>query len=97
MANNVRSLLDRLHEPSGRGPGDSGSGGGDNGDMETRIRDLEKGFSDVRERLARMEGRLAHTATGEDVAKLESTLLKWFIATAVAIGGLAFAAAKFMS
>lgn len=35
-------------------------------------------------------------ATKEDLAKIEGTLLKWFIGTAVAIAGIAFAAARFI-
>jgi hypothetical protein len=77
-----------------RSPIDSGGGGGDDGRMEARVAELEKVTADIRERLARMESGLAHVATKNDVSVLESTLLKWFIGTAIALTGLAFAAAK---
>lgn len=35
-------------------------------------------------------------ATKEDLAKMEDTLLKWFIGTAVPLTGIAFAAARFV-
>ncbi|WP_253185361.1 hypothetical protein [Burkholderia plantarii] len=73
---------------------DGGSDGGDDGGMEERIKELEKSNADIRERLARMESGLNHVATKADVASLESTLLKWFVGTAIALAGLAFAAAK---
>ncbi|WP_315132863.1 hypothetical protein [Achromobacter marplatensis] len=69
-------------------------GGGDNGDMKARVKALEDTVIDVRERLARIETRLSHVATSDDVSKVESSLLKWFIGTAIALVGLAFAAAK---
>lgn len=78
----------------GDGPVAKGGGGGNNGSMETRVKALEDTVVDVRERLARIETRLGHVATSDDVAKVESSLLKWFIATAIALVGLAFAAAK---
>lgn len=74
-------------------------GGGDgpsDGDMEARVRELEKTMTDVRERLAKIDGRLEHTATKNDVSQVESTLLKWFIGTALALASLAFVAAKFI-
>ena len=46
--------------------------------------------------MARIETRLDHMATKEDVSKLESTLLRWFIVTAVSLTALAFTAAKFI-
>jgi hypothetical protein len=51
-------------------------------------------MTDIRERLARVEAGLLHLATKNDLATLESTLLKWFIGTALAITGCVFAAAK---
>lgn len=73
---------------------DGGSGGGYDDGMEERLKKLEEFKDDARERLARIEVRLEHTATKDDVARLESTLLKWFVTTAIALTGLAFAAAK---
>jgi hypothetical protein len=39
-------------------------------------------------------GMDARVATKADISQLEATLLEWFIGTAIAMVGLAFAAAK---
>jgi len=70
-----------------------GGGGGDNDDMEARVRILESTMTDVRERLARIETRLDQTTTKEDAAKMETSIIKWFVGTAVVLATLAFAAA----
>jgi hypothetical protein len=61
---------------------------------------LEDAQLEIRERLARLEARLegvsTQMATKADLAALEATLLKWFVATAVALASLAFAAARFI-
>lgn len=72
----------------------TGSGGGEQDSMEIRLNQLEKLTADIRERTARVEAGLAYVATKQDVASVESTLLKWFVATAIALTSLAFAAAK---
>jgi len=51
-------------------------------------------MTDIRERMARVEAGLLHLATKNDVTTLESTLLKWFIGTAIALTGFVFAAAR---
>ena len=56
--------------------------------------ELEHMLTDIRERLARVEAGLLHLATKNDLATLESTLLKWFIGTALALTSFVFAAAK---
>lgn len=66
------------------------------GGMETRIAKLEDTMTDVRERLVRIETQLGHTATKEELHRMESTLIKWFLGTAIALASLAFAAAKFV-
>ncbi len=50
--------------------------------------------TDIRERMAHIEAGFVHVATKNDVATLESTLLKWFIGTAIALTGLVFATAR---
>lgn len=35
-------------------------------------------------------------ATKEDITRMEATLLKWYVATAVTLAGIAFAAARFI-
>lgn len=68
--------------------------------MEARLTKLESLAEQALERISALELDVAviksNYATREDIAKLESTLLKWFIATAVTMVSLAFAAAKFI-
>jgi len=45
-------------------------GAGDNGGMEQRVKTLEENMADVRDRLVRIETRLEHTVTKEDLARL---------------------------
>ncbi|WP_199189428.1 hypothetical protein [Trinickia dabaoshanensis] len=52
--------------------------------------------TDIRERMAHVEAGLFHLATKNDVTTLESTLLKWFIGTAIALTGLVFATARLL-
>ena len=76
--------------------------------MELRIARLESFGDECRRdmrsvdvRLAKIEtvanGLAENSATKADVAQLETTLIKWFLGTAVAIAGVAFAAAKLMN
>ena len=69
--------------------------------MEPRIARLESFDDECRKelrcvdvRLATIETLASNTATKADVAHLETTLIKWFLGTATAVAGLAFAAAK---
>jgi hypothetical protein len=65
-------------------------------DLERRVEKLEAFAEDAKERLVRIETRLDGMATKADLAALEATILKWFIATAVALTGLAFAAGRYV-
>jgi hypothetical protein len=69
--------------------------------MESRILNLISINQNILDRLSALEADLAvvksNYATKEDLAKMEGTLLKWFIGTAVAIVGIAFTAAKFIN
>lgn len=69
--------------------------------MEARIIALESLAEKTLKRLTTLEVDVAviksNYATKEDLAKLEGTLLKWFIGTAVTMTSLAFAAAKFIN
>ena len=68
--------------------------------MEDRRSKLESITEKTLERLSALEVDLAmvksNYATKEDLAKMEGTLLRWFIGTAVALAGIAFAAARFI-
>ena len=90
--------------PPPRDPIDTASKRGDD-DMEPRIARLESFGDECRRELRSVDVRLAsietiagglatNTATKADVAQLEATLIKWFLGTATAVAGLAFAAAK---
>jgi hypothetical protein len=74
--------------------------------MEPRIAKLEQFADECREDLRSVDVRLAkvetladgiakNMATKANISQLESTMLKWFVGTAIAIAGLAFTAAKF--
>lgn len=74
--------------------------------MENRVRELEKTAAEVRERLVRIETNLAHVATETSVEKIagdlkatiesvRADLIKWFMATALVLAGLALAAARY--
>lgn len=65
-------------------------------DTERRVEKLELFAEDAKERLVRIETRLDGMATKADLAALEATILKWFIATAVTLTGLAFAAGRYV-
>ena len=73
--------------------------------MELRIAKLESFGDECRRDMRSVDVHLAtietvadglarNSATKADVAQLETTLIKWFLGTAVAIAGVAFAAAK---
>jgi hypothetical protein len=91
--------------PPPRDPIDTASRREEDDNMEPRIARLESFGDECRKELRSVDVRLAkigtvadslsrNGATKADVAQLESTLIKWFLGTAVAIAGLAFTAAK---
>ena len=86
--------------PAGRPVIDNRRRSGDDKRMEARLSKLELLAEKSLERTSSLELDLAviksNYATKEDLAKTEATLLKWFIATAVTMVSLAFAAAKFI-
>lgn len=93
----VRMIQIRHNDSSGhppRGPVDSAAGKADDGGMEARISSLEKDMAAVKTDVAVIR---SNYATKTDIASLESTILKWFIGTAVTLVGLAFAAAKLIN
>lgn len=80
------SSHESIHAPSG-----------DHASFQARLTELEHMTTDIRERVAHVETGLLHLATKHDVTTLESTLLKWFIGTAIALTGFVFAAAKLVT
>ena len=67
---------------------------GDHPSFHARLTELEQMTTDIRERIAHVEAGFHHLATKNDVTILESTLLKWFIGTAIALTSFAFTAAR---
>ena len=67
---------------------------GDHSSFHARLTELEQMTTDIRERMAHVEAGFHHLATKNDVTILESTLLKWFIGTAIALTSFAFTAAR---
>jgi hypothetical protein len=67
--------------------------------LEQFVDECRKDLRSIDVRLTRVEtltgGITKNMATKADLSQLESTLLKWFIGTAIAVAGLAFAAAKY--
>ena len=47
--------------------------------------------------LSKVEAALPHFATKADLYKLETTMIRWFVGTALGVGALAFGAAKLVS
>lgn len=78
-----------------------GGGGGGSGRppedsiMEARVAELEKHLPDIKDKvtsiLSKVESIEKHSATKADLANTELSILKWCIATAIAITGLACA------
>jgi hypothetical protein len=111
LALSMRAIAQRHDSAAGhhppRGPIDTSPERGDDDGMEPRIVKLEQFAEEARKDLRSIDVRLAkvetladgiakNMATKADIFQLESTLLKWFVGTAIAVAGLGFAAAKFL-
>ena len=72
---------------------DGGGGSGYDGGMENRVSKLETDLTAIKIDLAVIK---SNYATKSDLAVMESTILKWFIGTAIALTSLAFVAARFI-
>ncbi|MEO1892477.1 MAG: hypothetical protein ABGX84_06670 [Alcanivorax sp.] len=94
------------NEPHSKGGKDGGGPGGPD-DMEQRVANLEQVTADMRVTLARIDERTEsiekHGATKADLAgvetsvkSVEATMIKWFVGTAIALSGVAFAAATIL-
>lgn len=103
MSDNIHYLEERFKD-AGKPPKPpkGGGGGGDEGgeSMEKRVEKLEQTSTDIQIRMVRIETRLEsiesnmanHTDVANiknDLAGLELRLIKWFVATAFAMTGLA--------
>jgi len=63
--------------------------------MERRVENLEKVTVGIRETLARLDARTdalkEHNASKADMSDLKSSLIQWFVGTAIAMTALASA------
>ena len=87
----IQKYLQAALPPRGGSGSGNGIGSGEHPGIESRF---EKVTTDIRERVARIESCLSHVATKHDVSALETTVLKWFVGTAIALVGVTFAAAR---
>lgn len=89
--------LPQGHDNSGGGShtGGNWTSNGGGGDLEARVAALEKAVPEIRERLVVISGKVnsieKHSATKADLATTELNLIKWYVATAFAMTGLASA------
>ena len=64
-------------------------------ELEARVAALEKAIPDIKEKLAAISVKIEsidkHSATKADLATTELNLIKWYVATAFAMTGLASA------
>ncbi len=72
-------------------------------DMMADVAEVNEQITEVRERVARIEGQLPHLATKADLAdattRLERAVRRqtyWLVGTLIAVGGLIFAAIKLL-
>jgi hypothetical protein len=81
----------------------SGSGGGDVEDILKRLGNVETHVAELRSQVSAILAIIPHLATKADVADVkadvaavETTIIKWIVATVLASAGLAFTIAKFV-
>jgi len=55
-------------------------------DIEARLDKHDEMLLDVRERLSKIEARLEHMATKEDLAQMSSTLIRWIVGMIFGLG-----------
>lgn len=69
-------------------------------DLESRIRKVEETLGDVRVDVAgvrqKLDSEMPTLVTKAELKSLEATMIKWMVGVALAIGGLAFAVARFI-
>ncbi|MGG5223484.1 hypothetical protein [Pseudomonas syringae pv. coryli] len=102
MSDNVRYIQDRYRDEVEKlrkgGGGDEPPGGHK---MEKRVENLESAMQDAREKLIKIESKVEsidkHGSTKADLSSMESTLIKWFVATAFALTAVTFGIVRFLS
>lgn len=90
--------------------GDGGGGGGGNmDDILKRLHTVEQTVSEIRADVVGLKTSIPHLATKADVASipllatkadvanLETSLIKWFVVTAIALAVLAFTIARYVA
>ena len=89
--------------PGGTGSGDGGLTNHRLTELEHRVRGVEGKVDGVHTTCTRIETSTAHLAKREDISRLETLierkenhLLKWIIATVIAVTGIAFAIARWL-
>jgi hypothetical protein len=74
----------------------SGSGGGDVEDILKRLDNVETHVAELRSQVSAILAIIPHLARKADVAAVETTIIKWIVATVLASAALAFTIAKFV-
>lgn len=101
MNDNVRYIEERYRDQveALRKGGGGEPPGGDK--LEKRIEKLESALSDIREKLIKIETKVdsieKHGATKADISGIESTLIKWFVATAFAMTAITFGIVRLLA
>jgi hypothetical protein len=72
----------------------SGSGGGNVEDILKRLGNMESDVSELKSKVSAILAIVPHLATKADLSALETSIIKWIIATVLATSALAFTIAK---
>ena len=65
-------------------------------DILKRLGNVETHVSELRSQVSAILAVIPHLATKADVAAVETTIIKWIVATSLASAALAFTIAKFV-
>ncbi|HEY7638813.1 MAG TPA: hypothetical protein VH814_03730 [Steroidobacteraceae bacterium] len=65
-------------------------------DVLKRLANVENLVADIRAQVSGLCATAAHLATKNDVSELESSLIKWIIATLLGVAVLTFTIARFV-
>lgn len=102
MNDNVRYIQERYRDEVEKLRKSGGGGEPPRDDrMEKRVDKLESSMQDAREKLIKIDTKVdsidKHSATKGDLSSMESTLIKWFVATAFALTATTFGIVRFLS